>query len=70
MQLMATVQANEERLTKLTLETSCLNQQIVAIIRELQACVPKLVEHDAEMQKKAEILKSLIEKWERRKDGN
>ena len=70
MQLMATVQANEERLTKLTLETSRLNQQIVAIIREIQACVPKLVEHDAEMQKKAEILKSLIEKWERRKDGN
>jgi hypothetical protein len=70
MQLMATVQANEKRLTKLTLETGLLNQQIDAIIQELQTYVSQLGKHDAQMQEKAAILTALIEKWERREDGN
>lgn len=69
-QLMATVRASEERLTKLTQETSRLNQQIDGIIQELKTEVSQLSAHDAEMQKKAAILSDLIKKWEGRVYGN
>ena len=68
LQLMATVQTSEARLTELTQETRRLNQQIGGIIKELQTYVPQIGKHDAEMQKKAAILTGLIEKWERREN--